>query len=29
MEKKDHENWCPIHKTWIARNQLECYECRV
>jgi hypothetical protein len=27
-EKIDHENWCPIHEEMIARNQLECFECR-
>ena len=24
----DNENWCPIHKKIIARNQLECFDCR-
>ena len=24
----DHENWCPIHKKFIGRNQLECFDCR-
>lgn len=28
-EKIDYENWCPIHETWIARNQLECFDCKV
>ena len=28
-EKIDHENWCPIHKKMIARNQLECWDCRL
>jgi hypothetical protein len=29
MEKINYENWCPIHKTIIARNQLECFLCRL
>jgi len=29
VKKVDHENWCPIHKTFIARNQLECFTCRL
>ena len=29
IKKINHENWCPIHKEWIARNQLECFSCKL
>ena len=28
-EKIDFENWCPIHRKLIRRNQLECFDCKV